>query len=335
MNIFDKIKNFFKEDFSEVVGVYYNGEKIFLAHITHKIELEEINFEIDFTENISPTEQLAEKIFMILNQRGWQNSKIGLCLNDDDAIILKTSFDNVPENEIDSAVKTWAITKSDKNAAYAFIKIDENIWAETLSETLLNDYISAYQKNSLNLCALSVMPTPEDDNDKAIFIAEVLNEKKPPNLIKNNPDVYNHKKIFLAVAGIFLFVHILFSIKLFYDYKIAENNLRAINKILSADSQSLVIKKNFDKIISDLKILNAMMYSQADKFAKLNAMIRLGEIYDSASIKKISANKNFMQVDGVADKIENVEKIQRIFDNSVVENSANVDGEIIFTIKIF
>ena len=92
MKYFERVKNFFREDFSEIVGIYHDGEKIFLAHSTHKIELDEINFEISFDDEVSPIEQLAEKIFLTLNQRGWINSKVGLCLNDDDVIIFRTSF---------------------------------------------------------------------------------------------------------------------------------------------------------------------------------------------------------------------------------------------------
>lgn len=339
MNYFDKIKNFFHEDFSEVVGIYYDGEKIFLAHVTHKIELEEMIFEIDFTEKISPIEQLAEKIFFILNQRGWQNSKIGLCLNDDDLIIEK-KYLNVPKNEIDSAVKTWASAQVGENAPYSFINLGDEVWAETLSQTLLNEYISAYEKNSLKLCALSAMPTVADENnDRAVFIAEVLIEKKSPNLLAAKVKNYNLKKIFTLTAAIFFISVGIFSIKLFFDYRVACNELETAKKILSAQSEMLVLKKNLDTNIAETKKIYSLADSQTEKFSKLNALIRIGKIFDNTvQMKKISANENFIQIDGVTDKTDLIEKFLRklknfVAENSVLENSAEVDGEINFTIK--
>lgn len=340
MNYFDRIKNFFHEDFSDVTGIYYDGEKIFLASSTHKIELEEINFEIDFTEKISPIEQLAEKIFLILNQRGWQNSKIGLCLNDDDLIIEK-KYLNVPKNEIDSAVKTWANAQAGENSVYDYVESDTAIWAETLSATVLKEYISAYEKNSLKLCALSAMPNTADENsEKAVFIAEILTEKKSPNLLAEKIEKYNFKKIFTVAVGIFLFLFIGLSLKFFYDYKTAENELEAAQKFLAENSETVVLKKNLDKNIEEMKKINSFIDAQSEKFLKLNALIQLGKISDgSIKLKKINASGNIIQIDGVADKIIFVENFLRdiknsVAENSVLENSSAVDGEINFTIKI-
>ena len=44
------ILNFFREDLSEVLGVYYDDEKIYLARLAEKIETAEINFEIDLND---------------------------------------------------------------------------------------------------------------------------------------------------------------------------------------------------------------------------------------------------------------------------------------------
>lgn len=341
MNFFDKIKNFFREDFSDVVGIYYNGEKIFIAHSTHKIELDEINFEIDFNENISPAEQLADKIFMILNQRGWQNSKIGLCLNDDDAVILRTTFENIPADKIEAAVKVWANAQAGNNAPYTFINLGDEIWAETLSQTLINNYIAAYQKNSLNLCALSAMPTvADDDNDHAIFIAEILSDKKSPNLLAAKIANYNFQKILFVTAAIFFIAVGIIAAKLFYDYRIAYNELETAKKILSAQSEFLVLKKNLDTNIAEMKKINSLLESQSEKFSKLNALIKIGEISDSTiRLKKISGNDNFLQIEGVTEKTDSIEKFLRriknsVAENSILESSNAVDGEINFVIKI-
>ena len=331
MNFIAKIKNFFKEDYSDIVGIYYDGEKIFLTHHTDKIESDEINFAIDFDENISPTEQLADKISMILNQRGWQNSKIALCLNDDEAVIIKKNFDNIPENEIDSAVKTLVTAKIGYNAHYSFINFDDYIWIETLSETIVNNYVAAYQKNSLNLCALSVMPDTFENN-RADFIAEILFENKSPNLLTVEVD-YNYKKIFYAMTAFFLSAIIFFSANLLMDYRIAYNQLESAKKILYPYRDLIAIQANIENNSVAIVNLYKLTESHADNF-KFNALIRLGYFFDNiVKINKIFAS-DVIQVEGVADNSADIENFRRNFDNSTLENSENVGDSINFSIKI-
>ena len=343
MNYFESVQNFFREDFSDVVGIYHDGFKIFLARYANKIELEEVNFEISLTDEISPIEQLAEKIFMILNQRGRKNSKVGICLNDDDAIIFRTSFENIPQNEIDSAVKVWAQAQVGKNSPYAFQNLDGEIWAETVPENLLNEYISAFEKNSIKLCALTAMPdsTLKKGSDRAVFIAEILKEKKSPNLLAEKIENWNLKKFSLLAVGIFLFLILGLSAKIFYDYKVAENELETVRKNLAEQSEFVVLKKDLDENISEMKKINSVLDAQSEKFSKLNFLIRLGKISGGAvQMKKINATENFVQLEGVAEDPDAIEKYLRKLKNSVAENSklentsAADDGRINFSVKI-
>lgn len=345
MNYLERIKNFFREDFSEIVGIYHDGEKIFLAHFSNKIEFDEINFEISPSDEVSPIEQLAEKIFIILNQRGWTTAKIGLCLNDNDVIIFRTNFDNIPHSEIDSTVKVWANAQVGKNAPHTFAEFDGEIWAETLSETLINEYISAFEKNSLKLCALTAMPnfsaTSIKNSDKAIFIAEVLKEKKSPNLLSEKIEDWNFKKFSLVAAGIFLFVLVGLSAKIFYDYRVAENELDAARKILSEKSEIVIMKKDLDSDVAEMKKINSILAAQSEKFSKLNFLIRLGKISGgSVQMKKINATENFVQLEGIAENPDAIEKYLRklkkfVAENSNLENtSAADDGRINFTVKV-
>ena len=50
------ITNFFREDLSEVIGAYFDGEKVFIARLTEKFET------IEFEAYGLEIEQLAEKI---------------------------------------------------------------------------------------------------------------------------------------------------------------------------------------------------------------------------------------------------------------------------------
>ena len=62
LKIFDRLKNFFRDDIGEVVGIYHDGEKIFLARLTDKLETLEQNFEIDFAEKIPVNEVISHKV---------------------------------------------------------------------------------------------------------------------------------------------------------------------------------------------------------------------------------------------------------------------------------
>lgn len=345
---FERIKNFFREDFGEILGIYHDGEKIFLARLTKKFETAEINFEIDFSDKISPVEQLAEKILMICNQRGWKTSKIGLCLRDDDAITFRTNFENVPQNEIESAVKIWANAQAGKNSFYTFVEEDGEIWSETLSQTVVEEYISVCEKNSLNLCALSVMPnfseesTDLTDNlDRAVFIAKVIKENKSPNLLAKKIAAWNLKKISLTMAIIFLLIFFVTAAKLFYDYREAEKNFEVVQKILAEKSETVILKKNLDAEVEEMKKINSLLASQVEKNPKLNLLIRLGKISGgSVRLKKIIASEDSAQLEGTADNPDAIGKYLSRLKNSVAEKvklentSANEDGEINFAIRL-
>ena len=343
---FELIKNFFREDFSESVGIYYDDEKIFLARRTKKFETAEVNFEIDLNDNISPIEQLAEKIFMVLNQRGWKMSKVGLCLREGDAIVFRTNFENVPPDEVDAAVKTWATSQAGKNAPYTFTEIDGEIWAETLTKTVVEEYISAYKKNSINLCALTVMPDFSEDNsadglDRAVFIAKIVAEKKAPNLLAEKISDWNVKKISLTAAAIFILILAGLSAKLFYDWHTAENQFETAQTILTEQSESAVLKKTLDAEVAEMKKINSLLAAQSENSSKLNALIRLGKISGgSIQLKKINASEDFTQIEGTAENPDALEKYLARLKNSVASTvklantAATDDGKLNFTIRL-
>lgn len=343
---FEQVKNFFREDFREVLGIYHDDEKIFLARLTKKFETAEVNFEVDLNDKISPIEQLAEKVSVICAQRGWKTSKVGLCLREGDAITFRTNFENVPPAEIDSAVKTWATSQAGKNAPYAFTEIDGEIWAETLTKTVSEEYISAWKKNSLNLCALTVMPDFSEEEsseglDKAVFVAKIVAKKKSPNLLAEKIADWNVKKISLTAAAIFILILGGICGKIFYDYRAAENELDAAKKILTAESETLVLKKTLDTDVAEMKKINSLLFGKSENFSKLNVLIRLGKISGGAvRLKKINATENFVQLEGLAENPGAIEKYLSRLKNSLAANvklentSAAESGEINFTIRL-
>ena len=68
---FARLKNFFREDVDEVVGAYFDGEKIFLVRLTEKLE----TFEVD-ADGAEPA-HFAEKISLACTQKGWKTSAVG------------------------------------------------------------------------------------------------------------------------------------------------------------------------------------------------------------------------------------------------------------------
>ena len=343
---FERIKNVFREDFGEVLGIYHDDEKIFLARRTKKFETAEVNFEIDLSDKISPIEQLAEKVSVICAQRGWKTSKVGLCLREGDAITLRTNFENIPQNEIDSAVKTWATSQAGKNAPYTFTEIDGEIWAETLTKTVVEEYVSAWKKNSISLCALTVMPDFSEDEssdnlDRAVFVAKVVVEKKSPNLLAEKIADWNVKKISLTAAAIFILILCGMCGKIFYDYRVAENELDAAKKILAEESETLVLKKSLDADVDEMKKINSLLAAQQENFSKLNVLIKLGKISGNAvRLKKINATENFVQLEGLAENSVAIEKYLSRLKNSLAANvklentSATDGGEINFTVRL-
>ena len=70
----------FREDVGEVVGAYFDGEKIFLACSAENfatIELDAAGAELD---------DIAEKISVACRQRGRKISAVGFCLRESDAV---------------------------------------------------------------------------------------------------------------------------------------------------------------------------------------------------------------------------------------------------------
>ena len=78
--ILELIKKFFRENIGEVIGAYFDGEKIFIARLTKKFETIEVD------ADGSELEQVAEKISQICKQKDWKTSAVVFCLRAEDAM---------------------------------------------------------------------------------------------------------------------------------------------------------------------------------------------------------------------------------------------------------
>jgi len=338
LNFFDRFKNFFRADSGEVVGIYHDGEKIFLARLTDKLEVLEQDFEIDFADNISPAEQLAEKIFFICNQHGWRTSKTALCLQEGETVTFQPDFENIPAEKIESAVKIWAEAQVGKNALYTSAEIENVFCTEAMSQKSATEYFSAWEKNSMTLCAMTSLAG--NVSDKSAYVAKLVAEKKSPNLVQNKIETWNRKKIFASVLGIFIFVTAIIFGKVFYDLKTAEENFQTAKQNISAQDDLIILQSDTEKNIAEMKIINDFLAAQIES-PKLNTLIKLGKVAnDKIQLEKITLSGNVAEIEGVAEKADYIRNYLRnlkvaVASNAKLENATASDGgKINFIIRL-
>lgn len=329
------IKNFFREDFSKVVGIYFDGEEIFLSRLDG--ENFSAHFEVE-EENFS--EQLAEKVSVLCSQRGWENSKVALCLREGDSIVLPLDFDNIPENQIEAAVQTWAAAQAGQNALSTFAKVDGEFCAETISQADAEKFIAAFEKNSMTLCAMTALIGKYwKPADKAKRAARIAAENNLPNLLLKNLSAWNFKKIFLFAAGIlFLITSIVFG-QIFYKFFTVQGELETLQKKLAALEDTAVLKENFDADVAAAKKLNALLASQAD-INKLNILIKIGQLAnDKFRLTKINLSKDAAEIEGAAESSTDVKNLlgklkSFISKNARLENISTEDDAVTFKIRL-
>lgn len=333
----EPIKKFFLEDSGEVIGAYFDGEKIFIARLTKKFET------IEIESDSSEFEQIAEKIFQVCKQKGWKTSSIGFCLRNDDAVTFQTEIDNVPEKEIPALVKSWAIAQAGEDAIFSFTKVGEELWMETLPETTAEEIFGAFKKFGLNLRGLSVMPvdllTKIHPYDRTEFITEIIRERKAPNLLTTRGGLINWQKISYAAAAIFLIALIGGSIKLFLDYGEASDKLDAAKISVESLSEDIALKKTLDENIDELHRINRIA-AQVETLQNFNLLINLGRISDkNIRLTKLRAEENLLEIEGITDNTDTLKNYLGRVKNSVAKSarlessSERDDGEIIFVIR--
>lgn len=336
--------NFFREDFSEILGVYYDGEKIFLARFTDKIEMDELPFEI--SNDAPSTLQLAQKIKFLCNKNFWQNPKISLILREGTAATFQSDFKNIPAAEIENAVKIWATAHVGKEARYTFIKADNEIWMEALPASIVEEYVDAFAENFLTLCNLTEFPTIFSDADRpptpynlAIFAADILKNKKPPNIL---PEIstWNFKKIALTAAAVFFIVLAGISAKTGHDFYTAENSLKTAQNRFTANDDTFILKSTLDASTAKIKQFDGVISAQNVNPEKFNALLKIGKLSDGKIfLDKIKANGETVELEGVAESPDAVKLYLNRLKNFIspkvkLKNSAEEDGQFIFSISI-
>ena len=315
-----RLKKFFREDR--------------LTEIFETIELDADGAEIEL---------LAEKILLACRQRGWKTSSVGFCLREEEAVTFLSEVGNVPEKEIPAMVKSWAVAQAEKDAVFAFAKVGEELWMETLPRAKVEEICAAFKKFGLNLRALSVMPADLLEKissfDRAKFIAEIIRDGKSPNLLSARAGVWSWKKISLATAAIFFAAMLIGSAKVFVDYREASDKLDAAKISIAELQEDLALKETFDADIAELRRLNNLA-AKIELKQNFNLLINLGKIAgDDVSLTKIRVEENFLEVEGLTDKPDAVRNYLARVKNFVNQSarlessSENDDGDIVFVIR--
>ena len=336
--LFDRAKNFFREDLSEVIGAYFDGMKIFVVRLTDTLE----TAEVDATG--SDIERLAEKISLICRQRGWQTQAVGFCLQEGDAVTYQTDAAAVPEKEIPALVKSWATAQTGVDAVFAFTRQEGDVWMETLPRTTVDEFCAAYKKFGMNLRGLSVMPvdllTKIEPLDCAEFIAAIVRGGKAPNLLSAGGSVWNLQKISLAVAVTVLTALIIGSAQLLIDYRTAANDLDAAKQSVNTLQSDLAVKEAIDADIAELHRLNNLSADQNVTPKKFNLLVNLGKAAGGGvRLTKIRAEENFLELEGVSVTPDAVKSFLSRVKSSVaqsarLERSAEQDdGDFAFVIR--
>ena len=332
-----RLKKFFREDLSEVVGAYFDGEKIFVVRLTEKFEAVEVEAEG------AELEQLAEKISLVCAQKGWRTSAVGFCLQEDDALTYRFEISKLPEKEFPTAVKSWAVAQAGADAVSSFVRLNSELWMETLPRAKVKEFLAAFKKFRLNLRGLSVMPgdllMKRAPLNRAEFISRVVRDKKAPNLLAARSGVWDWKKISFAAAAIFFIAIFLGSAKLLFDYRAASNKLNAAKISLDELHDDLVLKKNLDATVAELHKINSFA-AKIEPEKKFNLLVMIGKISgDDVHLTKIRVDENFLELEGSTDKPDAVSNYLARVRNSVekssrLENSSEQDdGEIFFMIR--
>ena len=333
-----QLEKFFRENLSEVVGAYFDGEKIFVVRLTEKFETTELD------ADASEIEHIVEKISLVCSQKGWKTSAVGFCLRADDAVTFQTEVGNVPEKEIPALVKSWAIAQAGADAVFSFAKVGDELWMETLPQKTAEEYSAAFKKFGLNLRGLSVMPAEVLSKihpfDRTEFISEVVRDKKSPNLLATRSSSWNLQRISAAVAAIFIGAILLGSIKIFLDYREVSAQLDAAKISVENLREEIILKENIAEDVAELRRLNNLA-AQVNAPQNLNMLINLGKISDrDIRLKKIRAEEKFLELEGSTDNPDAVKNYLARVKNYVaksarLERSAeNDDGKIIFEIRV-
>ena len=228
-----------KRKFEKTVGIYFDGSKIFCVSLklTSNEDGLSVKWKIVDTAELTPIVkgQLSEKSRLILMEfdaldddiaeedtseeklieiiaekvaslctNNWQINSVALCIDIDKVVVAVEDLSNIPKDKIPNNVQYQIAVAGDFEAdsyLYSFMETNSGVWMEGILKADASKYIQTFQKNEIQLLALTAMPNEiekvedidltgtdkaflEHGGMKAVFAARSLALKRHPNFLQ-------------------------------------------------------------------------------------------------------------------------------------------------------
>ena len=204
------IGKLFKHRITSVIGIYFDGEKIYSAElrlqtitgdigdIVENDEIVDVEYVFDIdnprdqwavTDSIETlfdaielgdelpirAEKIAEKVSVLCSTRDWQTSATAMCLNQNDVIVDFDDFSNIPPNEIPNAVRYQIAAAGNfdiDNFYCAYVELDGRVWSEGIAKSDVEAWRAAWRKNELEPVVITALPD-EFDRLEGIAVSDI------------------------------------------------------------------------------------------------------------------------------------------------------------------
>ena len=200
--IFTKVSSSWslKRKFDKTVGIYFDGSKVFCVslNLISGEDGQPAKWKIVDTAEMTPIikGQLSEKSRAILMQfdaldndivdentseeklieliaekvaslckNNWQINSVALCIDTDNLIVTVEDLSNIPKEKISNNVQYQIAVAGNFEAdtyLYSFMETNSGVWMEGIAKAEASKYIQAFQKNEMQLFALTAMPDEID-----------------------------------------------------------------------------------------------------------------------------------------------------------------------------
>ena len=376
--IFTKVSSSWslKRKFDKTVGIYFDGSKVFCVslNLISGEDGQPAKWKIVDTAEMTPIikGQLSEKSRAILMQfdaldndivdentseeklieliaekvaslckNNWQINSVALCIDTDNLIVTVEDLSNIPKEKISNNVQYQIAVAGNFEAdtyLYSFMETNSGVWMEGIAKAEASKYIQAFQKNEMQLFALTAMPdeidTVEDidltgvDTNflesggmKAAFAARSLSFKTNPNFLQEQTvalEGWNYRRITAVIVLVTFLIMAVIGILDFWEYRQAKADLeyeRSQIKLLESDRR----KEEFiEKDLSELKNRNQIIATLSENnFPWRGLLVHFGTIkIQGVWLKDVrSLNDKSIEIKGEAVNYEAIGNYVRALEN--------------------
>ena len=382
-DIFTKIvsKCALKKKFDKAIGVYANDDNIFCVNLNlvrtseehiykwKVIDIAELKIfttseELSNFESESNKQDLiANKVSLLIKSKEWHTTSMALCLNVEDVVTDFEDLSNVPKNKIAASVNYQIAVAGDFEVdtyLSSFMEFDSGVWMEGISKIDASKWIQAFQKNGLELLALTTMPNSLkkiDDIDitivdedffnrgglKASFAGRSLAYQTNPNFFLEQTkelNGWNFARINAAIIFVTIFIIggiFLFDFRAYNQAEEKLENARNQLALLESDQRKeAIIEKNSaalrnkNQIMTDLRKISFPWRSFLIHFGSIKVQgVWLREIRSSEN-GNIEIKGEAVSYEAMASYVKTLENNENIFSKVELKNSTmNSTGQLI------